>query len=855
MKKKFAILGLFAFLFVSCSKERIDISDGFEIDVKDSPEVLIVDFEDSETRVQLQNHRTVWTKDDQVSVFYLSNANQRWKYTGETGSRTAELRCIDSGVATEKLNKVVVVYPFNDNYYINPETCGVKAYMPAVQTYLKDSYGLDGNIMISSGYYNQFSLKNVCGWLELRLTGNGEQIESITLYGNNNEQVAGEIYIDSSDATCVLASEMGDVADENGANSTGGVGGALVFDDTILEKVTLNCVTSAPLSGSVTSFYIALPPQKFSNGFTVEIKSKNGARMVKSTNNEVLIQRNNIVPMTAFNYDGIVPEVFDLAYVTNDGCPLDPYVIEGFGADFLENSYDPSSGKGLLKFDGKVTSIPENAFIGCTNLVSMDIPVGLGTIGRSAYNGCTSLTYMNIPQGTHTIDNKAFYGCSGMKEITIPSSVRTIGVSSFEGCAGKATINCAIGSASSSANGKFQKAKFTEVVIGDGVTYVGSWAFYACTQLLSVVVPESLTTFYGDAFTDCASITDVYISDLSKWCNSKFYEGHVIGGCYANPLHKGAALWLNGEKITDLVIPSDVTTINDRVFCGCNCLTNVRLHDEVIAIKPYAFEDCKSIASINIPSNITEIGKFAFYGCSSLKKVYISDLAAWCKIIFDTQYANPMNNNADLYLDDVLLTNLQIPSNVIELKDNVFYGCRSITSVELPNRIASIGSMVFNNCANLAAFSGKFASEDSRCLIVDGVLKVCAPAGLTDYSIPDVVTEISPNAFTSCTSLINIDIHDGVTKIGQQAFYGCRKLETVTIGRGITDIGYQAFYGSSVLMNVFCKALNPPIISGDYAFKEYIYGRNIYVPEESVSSYKSRWYKYSSYIVGYDFGN
>ena len=291
------------------------------------------------------------------------------------------------------------------------------------------------------------------------------------------------------------------------------------------------------------------------------------------------------------------------------------------------------------------------------------------------------------------------------------------------------------------------------------------------------------------------------------------------------------------------------------VFSGCTSLTSVRLHDGVTMIGSYAFRECISIASINIPSNVTEIGSFAFYGCSSLKKVYVSDLAAWCKITFDTQYANPMNNRADLYQDGVLVTDLVIPSNTLELKDNVFYGCNSITSVKLGNRIASVGSNALNNCRNLSSFSGKFASEDGRCLIIDGVLKICAPMGLTSYSIPDSVTEIGKGAFYSCSELINVEIHDGVSKIDYEAFYGCYKLETVTIGSGITEIGYMAFYGSSVLVNVYCKALNPPTLKEDYAFKNYIYGRKIYVPEESVSLYKSRWYKYSSDIVGYDFEN
>ena len=84
-----------------------------------------------------------------------------------------------------------------------------------MQTYLADSYGLNGNIMISQSEYNQFSLKSVCGWLKLQLTGNGEKISSITLRGNNGEQVAGEVYINAYNATSVLASDMGSLPEDD----------------------------------------------------------------------------------------------------------------------------------------------------------------------------------------------------------------------------------------------------------------------------------------------------------------------------------------------------------------------------------------------------------------------------------------------------------------------------------------------------------------------------------------------------------------------------------------------------------------------------------------------------------------
>ena len=265
----------------------------------DASETLVVGFEGDDTRIQLQNGKTVWTQGDQVSVFYKSDANQKWLYNGETGSRTAELKRVDAGVASARMDRVVVAYPYSDNYLLNLTTGDIEATMPAVQTYMKDSYGLDGNIMVASSYFTQFNLKNVCGWLKLQLTGDGEVVKRIKLRGNNGEQVAGLIYVDTENATSILASEMGNVTEDEGENITGGAGGNLVFDDTILTEVTLNCGEGVTLSSEATAFYIALPPQTFEKGFTVKIEFGGLLPMTLSTEKALIIERNHIQPMAS----------------------------------------------------------------------------------------------------------------------------------------------------------------------------------------------------------------------------------------------------------------------------------------------------------------------------------------------------------------------------------------------------------------------------------------------------------------------------------------------------------------------------------------------------------------------------
>ncbi|MBQ3173549.1 MAG: leucine-rich repeat domain-containing protein, partial [Alistipes sp.] len=163
--------------------------------------------------------------------------------------------------------------------------------------------------------------------------------------------------------------------------------------------------------------------------------------------------------------------------------------------------------------------------------------------------------------------------------------------------------------------------------------------------------------------------------------------------------------------------------------------------------------------------------------------------------------------------------------------------------------------------SSLTSFYGKFASEDNRCLIVDGKLIAFAPAGLTEYTIPDSVTTIGDYAFSYCSLLTSVTIPDSVTSIGSFAFYYCTSLTSVTIPDSVTEVGLYAFGYCSSLTSVYCKPTTPPSL-GEGAFKWYDgswnlvnIGCTIYVPTASVEAYKSAayWGDYEDYIVGYEF--
>ena len=633
---------LAAVMFAACVEDVID-EQSIQPIVDDAPESLTVGFEENDTRVQLNEAtKTVWTKDDLVSVFYRSNANQKWQYQGETGERVGNLKRVANATGTTKTTKTVVVYPYSENYWLNTDSYAIDANLPATQYYTEDSYGVGCNLMVSQSEFTQFSLKSVCGWLKLQLTGNEEVVKSIKLCGNNGEQVAGLIYVDTYTSESTLASEMGSSDDNN-------AGGNLIFDDSIHTEVTLDCGDGVTLGAEVTAFYIALPPQTFETGFTIEVKCEGYNPMTISTSNKVVIERNHIQPMAAVEHEAEKeqgPKKNEIWYTNGSTTEVTtPFYSDHFDANIIATRCH--EGKGYVDFDGPIT-ISDGQFYYEQDLVSIKLPNCITTIGQEAFYDCDCLESVELPETVTYIGTAAFAGCDNLTEINFPESLCEIGTAAFSRC-----------------------KKLKSAALNEGLVTISERAFDYCEGLTGVHIPSSVKTVAPQAFAHCYNIDRFSGESTTEDWRCILIDGEIKAFAPASDARFynipdevksiGSYAFAYLDNIIHVNLGEGVEEIKDHAFY-LSSLNNERggiSFKNVKIIGDYAFEET-NLVYVSIPDCVTRIGKYAFKGCTMMRE-------------FD------------------------FGTGVTELEEGVFCWA-GIQGFHIPKQITKIGDKAFKDC-------------------------------------------------------------------------------------------------------------------------------------------------------------
>ncbi len=267
-------------------------------------------------------------------------------------------------------------------------------------------------------------------------------------------------------------------------------------------------------------------------------------------------------------------------------------------------AFEGCSGLTSVSISNSVTSIGRGAFAVCRGLTSVTIPNSVTSIRGSAFGSCDGLTSVTIGNGVISIGENAFFGCSGLTSVTIPNSVTSIGYYAFRGCNGLNSVYisnvaawCKISFGNEYSNPLnyahhlyLGENEIKDLVIPNGVTSMGNWAFYGCNGLTSVSISNSVTSIGNYAFSECSGLTSV-----------------TIGNCVTSI---GSYAFYNCIGMTSVVIPNSVTSIGGGTFWGCSGLTSVTIGSGVENIYSQAFAFCEELMDVyclaeNVPSTNT----------------------------------------------------------------------------------------------------------------------------------------------------------------------------------------------------------------------------------------------------------
>ncbi len=430
-------------------------------------------------------------------------------------------------------------------------------------------------------------------------------------------------------------------------------------------------------------------------------------------------------------------------------------------------------------------------------------------IGYDAFKNNTNVTSVTIPTYISSV-NPAFEGCISLTSVTWNAKKCTDFYEKTPFRFGN-TYNVA--------------RQITSFTIGEKVEHLPNYLCFGGMRFAEIKIPQSVQSIGKYAFSSCSNLISV-------------------------------------------VIPDKVTIINQNTFSFCESLESITLNEKLQKIDEYAFYNCKSLTTITIPDNVTHIGFAAFIECSlssitigkSVKQIdtsygeyltrtnYTGDIASWCDIHFGMAGYNPLYHSKELYINDIKITEINIPEGVDSIQSFAFVNASKFTKLTIPNSVVFIGESAFENCSGLvgeliipnnvvaieesafagcSGFIGDLKIPDNITTIHDYTFNKCSgfngklilPLNLSticwgafqectnltgELLLPNTLVTIEENAFRDCSSLSgDLNIPNSVTLLDNYVFYGCCKLERIVgFPSTLTSIPQYTFAHCSNLSSV-----------------------------------------------------
>lgn len=388
--------------------------------------------------------------------------------------------------------------------------------------------------------------------------------------------------------------------------------------------------------------------------------------------------------------------------------------------------------------ESEVTSVGNNAFYDCENLIDVSISGPVTSFGNYAFYNCKSLSYVSIPETLTSVGTMAFNYCENLNNITLPATMSEIGWDVFTDC-----------------------KKLTRFVIPNGLTQIPQGLLNGCSGLTEIVIPENVTYIGPMAFAGCSALEEIILPSGIMDVQSRLFEG-----C---------------SSLKNISIPENVGSIGPDAFYNCTSLAYVVIPKSITRVYNNAFENCSALKEVYFGGSADDwdaltveihnddlINAYIHYNStgpkSEIKSGVCGDNLTWhlddegvltvsgIGRMYD--YSDTVDSGAPWFPVKDQIKKVVLGEGVLSIGDYAFDRCEKLAHIAVPVKTISVGRGAFNRCVSLTSVTFPTNGFEGVSEIGIGAFSECS--NLTNITLPDTLTTVWDSAFFGCTALADI---------------------------------------------------------------------------------------------------